>query len=70
MLVVSLGARRTGEEKTREGFVAERKRSSLRWALVVHWGNFLRSRIRSVKICFRFDSRWLAAYAVLLVFCC
>jgi hypothetical protein len=45
------------------------KDRDLRLGLVVGREIFLRSQFGGLKVCFRFDSRGLAAYAVLLVFC-
>jgi hypothetical protein len=54
---------------TREGFAAERKRSTSSFGFGGWSGEFLRSHFGGLEVCFMFDSRWLAAYAVLLVFC-
>jgi hypothetical protein len=56
---VRKGTRRTGGRRDARRVCCSKKKIE----------SFLRSKIRSLKVCFMFDSRWLAAYAVLLVFC-
>lgn len=63
------GTRGPGEEEREKGLPQKEKDRDLRLALVTGRERFLGSHFGGLKVCFRFDSRWLAAYAVLLVFC-
>ena len=64
------GTRGTEEKNRREkGLPQKVKDRDLRLASVVGREKSFRSQFGGLKVCFRFDSRWLAAYAALLVFC-